>query len=268
MSDAKDIPLIVLNYNQLTYVRNLVNWWRWYSDGDIYVLDNASTYQPLLDYYFEDKDLRVQRCLENRCPENLRDFLDSYIHERYPYYVISDADISPHPATPPNFLSVFRHVIDELGFHHAGFGLITSDLPEWSTDRENTMRNEANMRNEPVTVAFDGEEHQGYKAPIDTTFGMFSTANGGWYAPMGIEDWTNSLRVFEAFHLPWYIDGSRVNAEMDNYFRSAKFRDHGPVSAGKNNYRPPQYQQDIGPPPSATAQKAAAVMRRLRAGRR
>jgi hypothetical protein len=269
MSATKDIPLIIVNYNQLTYVRNLANWWRWYSDGDLYVLDNASTYQPLLDYYFQDKELHVQRCLENKAPENLRAFLDSFVHERYPYYVISDADVSPHPATPPNFLEVLKHAITDMGFHHAGFGLISSDLPAWSIDRVNTLRNEASMHTEPVTVTYEGQQYQGFKAPIDTTFAMFTIENGGWYAPMKIEDWTSSLRIFDAFHLPWYLDGDRINVEMDNYFRSAKYRDHGPVSAGKNNYRPKQYQHNIGTPPRPMPGRAAAaaVLRRLRSTR-
>jgi hypothetical protein len=181
--------------------------------------------------------------------------------------MISDADISPHPGTPPTFIDIFRHAIDDLGFHHAGFGLITSDLPEWSTDRDAVMQNEAQMRAAPVTLTVAGRQYTGYKAPIDTTFCMFKTTNGGWYAPMNIEDWTNSLRIFEAFHLPWYIDGSRVNPEMDNYFRSAKYRDHSAVSAGKNNYRPKQYQEADGSAPRGLG-PAASVMRRLRVGRR
>jgi hypothetical protein len=266
MSDTANVPLVVLNFNQLTYTRNLVNWWRWSAPGNpIYVVDNASTYPPLLDYYTQDGGLVVNRCPENKAPENLRRFLDDVIHPRFSHYVVSDADISPHPATPADFLAVLRHAIDELGYHHAGFGLITDDLPPWTIDREAVLRNETAAKSEPVSFEFGGRTVEGWKAAIDTTFAMFSTANGGWYAPMNIDDWTNSLRVFDAFHLPWYLDAERVNPEMDNYFRTAKFRDHGPVSAGKNNYRPPQYQGDDGGP--RRPRPGAGILMRLRSRR-
>ena len=245
---ASPVPLVVLNFNQLTYLRNLVAWWRWYSDAPIYVLDNHSDYPPLLEYYRQDTALMVQYCQENRCVENLRVFLDEHIHPRYSHYVISDADISPHPATPPTFLGVLRHAIDNMGFHRAGLGLITHDLPAWTTDREAVLRNEGSMRSEAVQVVYGEGVYDGHRAPIDTTFCMFTTNNGGWYAPMKLDDWMNCLRIFEAFHLPWYIDGANVNSEMDHYFRTAQFRDHGPVSAGKNNYRPQQYEPPGGPP--------------------
>src|SRR3954467_8137650 len=157
MAATTEIPLIVLNFNQLTYTRNLVNWWRWFAPGNpVFVLDNAATSPPLLDYYVQDTGLVVNRCPENRAPENLRTFLDDVIHPRYSHYVVSDADISPHPATPMDYLDVFRHAIDELGYHHAGFGLITDDLPGWTIDREAILRNEGQALTEAVSFDFGG----------------------------------------------------------------------------------------------------------------
>jgi hypothetical protein len=273
MADVTQIPLVILNFNQLTYLRNLVNWWRWYApDNEIYVLDNASTYEPLLEYYEREPGLNVRRCAENACADNLRVFLDEVIHPRYQHYVVSDADVCPHPATPMDFLGVLRHAVEQEGYHHAGLALIIDDLPAWSIDRENTLRNEGQARTKPVKVKYDGREIAGHKAPIDTTFCLFKTANGGWYAPMKPKDWNNSLRVFEAFHLPWYLDADHINAEMDHYFRTAKHRDHGPVSAGKNNYRPAQYRtaEDDVPAPVPVAPDrgpVAEAIARFRASR-
>lgn len=269
---SPQIPLVILNFNQLTYLRNLVNWWRWYApDAPIYVLDNASTYPPLLEYYEADDGLDVRLCAENACAANLRVFLDEVIHPQYSHYVVSDADISPHPATPMNFLEILRHIVDDMGYHHAGLGLITDDLPHWSIDRENTIKNESQARSTPITVKYAGEEHQGFKAAIDTTFCLFRTSNGGWYAPMTVKDWGNSARIFDAFHLPWYLDPARINPEMDNYFTTAKFRDHGPISAGKNNYRPAQYrsEDEAAPPPVPVVPKTglAGAVASFRASR-
>jgi hypothetical protein len=267
MSTTTQIPLVIINFNQLTYLRNLVTWWRWYApDAEIFVLDNASSYPPLLEYYEQEPGLDVRRFPENKAPENLRTFLDEVVHPRFSHYVVSDADVCPHPATPMDFLEVLRHAVDELGYHHAGLGLIIDDLPPWSIDRELTLRNEGAARDKPVKVRYDGREIVGHKAPIDTTFCLFKTANGGWYAPMKPKDWTNSLRVFEAFHLPWYLDAGQINAEMDNYFRTARHRDHGAVSAGKNNYRPAQYrtaEDEVPAPPPAVADDRGPLARAI-----
>jgi hypothetical protein len=59
----------------------------------------------------------------------------------------------------------------------------------------------------------------------------------GWECPMPGYKWGNSLRLFDAFHLPWYL-GNVVNEEMYHYFTTARPFVPGGPSAGLNNYRP------------------------------
>ena len=92
--------LIIPNFNQLVYLKNLINQWQSYHpDYDIYVIDNGSTYEPLLDYYNSGIKAYIVRYKQNDFVGNLRSWIDTNKPE---WYVISDPDISIHPATPPN----------------------------------------------------------------------------------------------------------------------------------------------------------------------
>lgn len=236
----RNIPLIIPNFNQLTYLRNLINWWHWYNpEGRVFIVDNASTYPPLLSYYesLKSDNVKVFSYTENNLGKNLISFIDNNIIDRFKYYVLSDPDIMPHPNTPPDFLEQWMKYIKN-GFHRVGFNLIIDDLPSYLYHKEWIRGDENALLGSPI-LEVDG--FKGYKAPIDTTFALYTTDNTGWYSPMNGVDWSNSLRLFNAFHLGWYIDGQRLNNEMEYYFNTARFRVQGQNSAGCNNYRPEKY---------------------------
>lgn len=231
----EDIPLIIPNFNQLTYTKNLVNWWQfYYPKNKVVIIDNGSTYEPLLKWY-ETFQIGVRRVKykENTPTQNLRKYLDDFKPE---YYVISDPDIMPHPNTPFDFLEIFKDIVDK-GYHHVGFQLIIDDLPSWLHNKENVKHNELQLRHEPISV----NGHMAFKAPIDTTFALYTSKNGGWESPMSGEAWSNSLRMFNAFHLAWYLDGEKLNPEMKNYYSTAAYHKPGEPSACRNNYRPKQF---------------------------
>lgn len=234
-------PLIVPVFNQLTYLKNILNWWKWYAPNQpVYIVDNNSDYGPLLEFYVNMKyeNVYLGSFGENECSKNIRRTIDGEIQGKYDYYCLSDPDISIHPSTPPNFLEIWKDYIDNKGYHHVGFNLITEGLPEWLHDREMKIRNEKEFLQNPVETSHG---FIGYRAPIDTTFAMYTTKNSGWHSPMNGQDWGNSLRIFESFHLGWYQHPDYVNPEMDHYYRTAKYRVPGEPSAGKNNNKPAQY---------------------------
>lgn len=228
-----NIPLIIPNFNQLSYLRNLINqFWFYYPDNPIYIIDNGSTYQPLLDWYNHNPSLKIERYPYNDFCGNLRDFLDK---NQFEYYVISDPDISLPPDTPPYFLEVFKHIIDS-GWHHCGFGLRTFDIPKWNKKGGWIAGDEKALLGQPLPFKWNDEEIIAYRAPLDTTFCMFK--KGGWEAPMNGTNWNNSVRVFEAIHLTWYLHPDHLNEEMRYYFKSALTRDDTKPSAGRNHFRP------------------------------
>jgi len=98
-----NIPLLIPSFNQLTYLQNLINWFRFFYKNDIWILDNASSYPPLLEYlsYIDGKDnTQVIRFKYNEGRINLKHIIDEQISKKYEYYVISDPDIMPYRKLP------------------------------------------------------------------------------------------------------------------------------------------------------------------------
>lgn len=233
---VKDTCLIIPNFNQLSYLRNLVNQFHfYYPENKIYVVDNNSTYQPTLDYYWKNEEVEVHRYATNDFVGNLTHFLEKLDSE---FYIISDADISITPKTPPFFLEVFQKII-ESGVHHVGFDLISDNIPSWNPKAAWIHGDNMALRTQPYSIQWNGgSTFHGWKAPIDTTFAMYCKSNGGWSAPMPGEHWSNSVRIFEAFHLPFYEHAEHLNPERKNYYETVLKRDNTKPSAGRNHFNP------------------------------
>ena len=60
----KNIPAVIIGYNQLSFIRNMVKQLEKYT-SDIIVIDNKSTYQPLLDYYQKEFQYTLLNQKEN-----------------------------------------------------------------------------------------------------------------------------------------------------------------------------------------------------------
>lgn len=234
--NIKDIPFIIPNFNQLAYLKNLINQIEfYYPENRIYVVDNGSNYPQLGVWYSTKQVTDVIECEENDFIGNLSNFLK---HLNAEYYVITDPDISILPNTPPYFLEAFKTAIDDYGFHHAGFGLKTDDIPSWNPKAGWIQGDEKALLQNPVAMSWNYHTFTGYKAPIDTTFALYKRDNGGWSAPMPGDAWSNAVRIFEAIHLPWYLHKDYLNAEMNHYFDTCKKRVVGAVTAGSNHYNP------------------------------
>ena len=52
--DVKNIPIIINNRNRLTYMKMLISSLEKRGYNNIYIIDNDSTYPPLLDYYSKE----------------------------------------------------------------------------------------------------------------------------------------------------------------------------------------------------------------------
>lgn len=233
------IPIIILNYNQLAYLKNLIWWWKWYyPKNPIYIVDSNSDYEPLLEYYENNKvEFQTIYHKKNMLWENLATTVKQM---EYDYYFIAPADMMPHPNTPPNFLEIMQYCIDEVGYHHVGFTLNVHDLPHFIENEEEILDNENRFSEVPVTIEHKESSWPAYKAPVDATLALYKKSDG-WSHPMEPEKWDNSLRIFEAFHLPWYQHPDYVNEEMDNYYKTCKKNKENKVSEGWNHYRPKQY---------------------------
>lgn len=247
----KTIPLIIPNFNQLTYTKQLVDWWLCHTNEQVWILDQKSTYGPLLDWYavIEVDNDRVCRLNypTNAPRQNLAAFLSETILKTLDadFYCISDPDILPCDDTPDDFLELFQYCIERMQYHHAGFSLKLDDLPDYEENkgggcqmqRSWIMENERRFWQRPIPVRFRDRQLTGFQAPIDTTFAMYRRA-AGW-PPKG-SDWDRAMRICTARHQPWYIDPKNLTDEQRFYFSSCTKSAPGAVTLA-NNYRPKEY---------------------------
>jgi hypothetical protein len=213
----EDIPVVVPTFNNPTYLRSMMFQLRALTFTRIYVIDNASTYPPMLDYLTDlAKEIRVIRCSKNFGPHFI---LAPQNRVQLPEaFCITDPDLKFNPRLPDDFLPQLIGLTERHRIGKAGFALDISD-------RSRMWKRKFANKNDSFTIweAEQGfwkvkiDEIKGnpvYSVCVDTTF---SVCNQKYF---NIEDYLSAVRVggdYTARHLPWYSD-EPIPAEEAAYY--------------------------------------------------
>ena len=192
-------PVIINNRDRLTTTKAMVEYLLEYAPSAIpIILDNASTYPPLLDWYGKLPSgcnlVRLKANVGSKAPWSA---LPQAAREcGCPYYCVTDSDLDL-TGVPPDFLSLLRRGLEQFPkVAKAGLGLRLDDLPDtplakraynWEYPR---FWNEADRRG------------QWYLNAIDTTFAMYRSGTE-W----GATQPHTALRAAPPYccrHVPWY----------------------------------------------------------------
>ncbi|MFA0962762.1 hypothetical protein AB9P05_13250 [Roseivirga sp. BDSF3-8] len=202
------IPVIINNFNRYASVRALVQWLQHLSvPTSLVILDNHSTYPPLLEYYdtLNEPGLQVVRLKKNH---ELGMVLPStMVLNEFEKYVVTDADLLPYPSTPPDMLEQMMLALDKYPYlNHVGASLEVQDIPAHYPLCKEVRRWEQQYWCHKA-------EPEGYRACIDTTFAMYRrTSQVNLVAPAMRLDRPYTLR-----HLDWYIDPDDMTEEYRYY---------------------------------------------------
>ena len=205
------IPVYVTTFNRLTTTRNLCEQIVRLDGMQPIVIDNASDYPPLLDWYsscpFEVIQLREN--IGHHSP-----WLSGIVsQDAAPIYGVTDCDISIE-GVPRDLLDVLSEPLTwARPAIKSGMSLRIDDLPPWQTQVRSW---ESRWWRKPI--------HGGryYVAPIDTTFALYQQ-----YTPQ--ETATRVAGVYSvrsggryvARHVPWYLDCENLDEENKHYFATA-----------------------------------------------
>ena len=198
-------PAFIINYNRLTLPKNMAEFLSKNKNVDVYIIDNNSTYQPLLDWY-------------KTCPYNVIHMGGNYGHTvfwdkklyneyvREGSYVLTDSDLDLSNI-PDDWLEVLEEGLNKYTYNKVGFSLATDDLPP-SSFRSEIVAWESQFK-VPKARKLDDLYTE---AHIDTTFALHRTDEHAIYS---------SVRVnypYTARHVPWYYTDFAVLPEDEKYY--------------------------------------------------
>ena len=208
--ELRKIPVIINNFNRLEFLHQQLDWLRHAGFKRIYIIDNCSSYQPLLDFY-KKTSYTVFRLDENVGFEAL---WKTIIFQRFchSYYIYTDPDIIPDAACGIDAIARFYELLQKYPqVQKAGFGLRIDDLPNHYPLKDKVLRWESKFWKSEL-------EENVFNAPIDTTFALYRPGARG-----GSE--LEAVRTgppYMARHLTWYVDFDKLSDEERFYMLSAE----------------------------------------------
>ena len=203
IKEGKDIPIIINNFNRLSTLLRLTEALTSRGYTNIYILDNASTYPPLLEYY--------QSCPFTvlSLPQNLgfKALWKSPFRKRFcqDYYIYTDSDVVPVDECPADFVDYFLAELKKHPFaRKIGFSLRIDNIPNYYAQKEKVIQLESKYYTRPIGNRL-------YRAPIDTTFALYRPRVG-----LSRSRFVEAYRTaypYQAEHLPWYNNSSALSPE-------------------------------------------------------
>jgi|WetSurMetagenome_2_1015567.scaffolds.fasta_scaffold02847_2 hypothetical protein len=212
--DYKEIPIIINNFNRLDTLKKLIGSLEKRGYKNIYIIDNLSTYPPLLEYY--KSCIYKIFYLNKNIGMNAFWISGIYKEFRNNFFVYTDSDVVPVEECPDDFLLFF---LKSLKSHKlarkVGFSLKIDDIPDCYALKDRVIRWEEHFFNDFI------REDMLYWAPIDTTFALYRPRGKRKHANNNIEMYRTAY-PYMARHLPWYIDSKNPDDENRYYIEHSK----------------------------------------------
>lgn len=206
------IPIYIIAYNNLYFVRHMVEQLEKYTK-DIHIIDNASTFPKLLEYYRTEYKYDLIQMDKN---------YGSAIHVNGMYsrlpdkFIITDPDLELNKDLPMNFIEELDMLSEKYKMWKVGFALDISDFDKMFQDSDYMFGRSIYDFESQYWTNKVGENL--YNAPIDTTFCLCNKKYFG-------NQWTPAMRVagnYTAKHLQWYKETwmNYPRDELDYYNKS------------------------------------------------
>lgn len=203
-------PTFLICRDRVSCTAELVRWLEAAGQQQIYLVDNDSSYEPLLEYY-ESTPHTVIRMGGNTGHTGiwLHGIVDKYAANQY--FIVSDPDTIPIEQCPLDAVDYFRSILDKYEDRtKVGFGMYIEDLPDHYKFKQDVIKFESEY------LRWGAPEPGLNFAPIDTTFAL--------YRPGATQDISYSCRTqypYVVRHLPWYIDSNNPGEEEEYYIQHA-----------------------------------------------
>ncbi len=211
--DYRMIPIVINNFNRLEFLLKLLKSLTTRGYRNIVILDNNSTFPPLLSYY-------------ESCPHDVTRFGKNYGDKALwksgfikkinsSFFAYTDPDLEIIDECPDDFLDHFRNILIERKLtHKVGFSLKIDDLPHHYPLREQVYQWEKKFYTELVADNL-------YRAPIDTTFALYRPRCESLIRSSSAETYRVGM-PYQLRHLPWYVNPENLSEEEQYYIDTCK----------------------------------------------
>ncbi len=205
--NAASTPVFIPIRDRVTPLRSLIDWLERAGHDEVWLIDNASTYGPLLDYLDSTphRVVRLDQNLGHRSP-----FLSGVVQREAAgrHFVISDPDVVPDDQCPLDAVAHFRGLLDRHPeIDKVGFGLRIDDLPPDQPLADDIVAWESRFWADEVEPGV-------YRADIDTTFALYRPLDRRHREDRALRTGAPYL----ARHLPWYVGPADLTDE-DRWYR-------------------------------------------------
>lgn len=207
----KSIPIIIISFNQLYYLKKLIDFLKSHNYKNIIIIDNNSTYKPLLDYF----DSIESTVILHRLKENLGHLVfwkNKELFDKYSkgYYIVTDADIVPIKECPEDFVLHFKRILNKnFQVTKVGFSLKIDDIPDANLNKQKVIDWESQFW---LTENRDGD----FLSKIDTTFALYRPYYN--YYQKDFYDAVRTKNPYQAIHGGWYLENNNLTEEQLYYF--------------------------------------------------
>lgn len=216
IENVKDIPIYIISFNRLSYLKEMIAFLEKYNLKNIHIIDNLSSYQPLLDYLKKSK-YTVHYMSKNYGHKVFFDAPEFKDVRENKYFVLTDPDVIPVDECPSDFMEIFYDALQKHKFaNKVGFSLKIDDIPD-------AYELKAAVLDYEKTLTFNQigpKTSKLFKAYIDTTFALYRPQLQ-WEGGDG-KGFFSAIRTafpYEARHLPWYKSLKDLNEE-DIFYNS------------------------------------------------
>lgn len=209
----KNIPIFIISFNRLSYIISIIEYLEKSGYRNIHIIDNNSSYPPLLRYY-EEIPYEVIKLDYNG--GHMVFWNDSRFEKyRNSFYVLTDPDILPVEECPDDFLEKWFNILKKYPYvRKVGFSLRIDDLPTNAISNDVTVNWEKQFWNIKIN------EDNMYYADIDTTMALYMPDN------CNNANFYRAFRTgfpYQARHLPWYKTVNDITEEDVYYSKLNKF---------------------------------------------
>ena len=210
----RDVPIFINARDRLGVMKRLIDWLLDAGYRRLIILDNRSTYPPLLEYYRAldgDSRVKVIRLEKNFGYKAI--WLSGVLEQLNiaTPYVYTDPDLLPVEDCPKDFVRRFMEILDSNHeLRKVGFGLVWDDITFFGKERaQRTQRN-----------FYEGTQvgDEIYYAQIDTTFALYSNVRH-YNVRFSVRTTGDSM----AYHLPWYFDYDNLPPDEKYYVEHAEY---------------------------------------------